>query len=66
MNLQGAIYAPVQEIIFAGGATGSTTCTQLIGYKVTFTGNSTVNSTGSPCADLGVRPIQHARVRLTE
>ena len=66
MNLQGAIYAPVQEIIFSGGATGSTTCTQLIGYKVTFTGNSTVNSTGSPCADLGVRPIQHARVRLTE
>jgi hypothetical protein len=38
--LGGAVYFPTGAIDFSGGAGTSTTCTQVIGDTITFTGNS--------------------------
>jgi Flp pilus assembly protein TadG len=40
--LGGAIYVPSASIDYAGSAAASTNCTQIIGYTVTFSGNSSV------------------------
>lgn len=50
----GAVYLPNGDVQWAGGATTSTNCTQVIGDTITFTGNSdlTVNCTG-----FGTKPI---------
>ena len=43
--LQGAIYAPTGDIQYSGGGTGgSGGCTQIIGYTVTMTGNSSFDT----------------------
>jgi len=53
-QLQGAIYTPTDNIAYAGGATGATACTQVIGWTVEFTGGSQfqTNCTGAGTTDI--------------
>jgi Flp pilus assembly protein TadG len=54
-SIKGAIYFPEQYIEFAGGsATGGAICTQLIAWKIKFSGNSGFQSN---CADAGTRKL---------
>ncbi len=59
--LGGAIYFPTGEIDFAGGAGTNTTCTQLIGDTIKFTGNSGL---AINCAGYGTKPLSPTGVRL--
>jgi len=59
--LGGAVYFPTGDIDFAGGAGTGTTCTQVIGDTITFTGNSGL---AINCAGYGVKPISPTGVRL--
>lgn len=61
-NLNGAIYAPKREIRFAGGATGAAQCLQLVGRKVTITGNTVIENDPSVCET----NIRQRWVRLVE
>lgn len=63
-NIKGAIYFPEQYIEFSGGsATGGAICTQLIAWKITFTGNSGFQSN---CADAGTRKLSLTGGHLVE
>jgi Flp pilus assembly protein TadG len=57
-NITGAIYFPSQDVSYNGGATsgaaGAATCTQLIAYDITFTGNSNFSLN---CAGLGTKAV---------
>jgi hypothetical protein len=57
----GAIYVPSGAINFAGGADSSTTCTQVIGDTVTFTGNSNL---AIDCSRYNTRPFSSKTMRL--
>lgn len=52
LALSGAIYVPTAAIDWIGGNSTSTTCTQLIGDTVSFSGNAAL---GVNCAGTGVR-----------
>lgn len=43
-RLQGAVYVPRNEILMNGTTNMNTNCLQLIGYRLTFTGNSRINN----------------------
>lgn len=58
----GAIYVPTGAVNFSGGASTSTSCTQLIGDTVTFTGNS---SFALNCNNYGTKPFSPLVVKLT-
>ena len=58
----GAIYVPSAAINFAGGADSSTTCTQVIGDTVTFTGNSNL---AIDCSRYNTRPFSSKTMRLS-
>ncbi|TVP99910.1 MAG: pilus assembly protein [Roseinatronobacter sp.] len=58
-SLQGALYMPASEVEFSGNTKLTTGCTQVIGYKVTFTGNSDLRS---DCSNLGTRQIKTKEV----
>src|SRR5436190_11336275 len=58
----GAIYAPTGAIQFSGGANSSTTCTQVIGDTVTFTGNSNL---AIDCSRYNTRPFSSKTMRLS-
>jgi len=58
----GAIYAPTAAIQFSGGANSSTTCTQVIGDTVTFTGNSNL---AIDCSRYNTRPFSSKTMRLS-
>src|SRR3954453_11664373 len=58
----GAIYAPTGAIQFSGGANSSTTCTQVIGDTVTFTGNSNL---AIDCSQYNTRPFSSKTMRLS-
>jgi hypothetical protein len=60
--LGGAIYVPTGAVSFAGGAGTSTSCTQLIGNTITFTGNS---SFALNCNNYGTKPFSPLVVKLT-
>jgi len=60
--LGGAIYVPTGAVDFAGGAGSSTSCTQLIGNTITFTGNS---SFALNCNNYGTKPFSPLVVKLT-
>ena len=60
--LGGAVYVPSGAIQYAGAAATSTTCTQLIGNTVTFTGNSSVSVN---CSSYKTKPFSAWIVRLT-
>jgi hypothetical protein len=57
----GAIYVPNGAIDFAGGVGTSTSCTQIIGNTVTFTGNSNV---AINCSNHKTQPFSPLVVRL--
>jgi hypothetical protein len=59
--LGGAVYFPTGDISFSGGAGTSTTCTQLIGDKIAFTGSSGL---AIDCSGYGVKPIGTSGVRI--
>ena len=65
-DLEGAIYFPSQGIRYGGGAGVGDGCTQIIGLKVTFAGNSNVLNDPDACAALRVRTIGNRRVALLE
>jgi hypothetical protein len=50
-NITGSIYAPSQQMEFAGGASSTSGCTQLVALTVTFTGNSNF---GNSCTNSGI------------
>lgn len=57
MVFGGAVYLPTAAIDYAGGGALSTTCTQLIGDTIQFSGNS---SLAVNCSGYGTRPISMA------
>ena len=59
--LGGAIYVPTGAISFSGGAGTGTSCTQVIGDTVTFTGNSTVKI---DCSHYETKPFSAKVLRL--
>jgi hypothetical protein len=58
----GAIYVPNGAISFAGGASTSTSCTQVIGNTVSFVGNS---SLAIDCSSYNTKPFSPLMIRLT-
>jgi hypothetical protein len=50
-NITGAIYAPTGQVEYAGGASTSTGCTQLVAVTVTFTDNANF---GNSCTNSGI------------
>jgi Flp pilus assembly protein TadG len=58
----GAIYAPTGAVQFSGGANSLTTCTQVIGDTVTFTGNSNL---AIDCSRYNTRPFSSKTMRLS-
>ena len=63
-NIIGAIYFPEQSVDYSGGSsTGGAQCTQLVAWKISFTGNSGFQNN---CADAGTRKLQLTGGRLVE
>ncbi|OSZ72527.1 hypothetical protein CAP39_04150 [Sphingomonas sp. IBVSS1] len=61
-TLQGAIYIPRNELRFNGTAGMTINCLQMIGYRLTFSGNSTINNVCP--ANSGASAIKGNTVRL--
>jgi hypothetical protein len=57
----GAIYVPSASIDYAGGAGTTTSCTQIIGDTVTFSGNSNV---AINCSSYKIRPFSSTVVKF--
>lgn len=55
LSIEGAIYFPNQDIEFSGGSGFNSSCTQVIGNTIKFTGNSGLTVTD--CAPLGTSEI---------
>jgi len=63
-NITGAIYFPSQAVNYSGGGSvGGASCTQIVAYKITFTGNSNFNSN---CNGVGVATIGTSSGQLVE
>jgi len=60
--LGGAVYVPTGTINFSGGASTSTSCTQLIGDIVNFTGNSAL---ALNCNNYGTKPFSAPMIKIT-
>jgi hypothetical protein len=60
--LAGAVYVPTGAINFSGGAATNSSCTQIIGNTVTFTGNSSVAIT---CSNYETKPFSPTVLKLT-
>jgi Flp pilus assembly protein TadG len=58
----GAIYLPVAAVDYVGGASTSTSCTQLIGDTIYFSGNSAF---AINCSNAATRPFSKLNVRLS-
>jgi hypothetical protein len=59
----GAIYVPKGAVNFAGGASSTNGCLQLVANKITFVGNANF---AINCEGYGTRPIASALAKLTE
>ena len=59
----GAVYLPEAAVDFAGGASSSIRCTQLIGDTVTFSGNANLSLN---CAGVGTKPLGSTTATLVE
>jgi len=65
-NITGAIYFPSQPVTYSGGTTvsnGGAACTQLLAYKLSFSGGSTFNAN---CSGTGVASIGASTTTLVE
>ena len=60
--LGGAIYLPTAAVDFSGGAGTGTSCTQIIGNTVSFSGNSSVRLS---CSGYEIKPFSSLVVKLT-
>jgi hypothetical protein len=60
--LGGAVYVPTGAIDFSGGAATGTSCTQIIGNTVVFTGNSSI---AINCSNYQTKPFSPLIIRLT-
>ena len=54
-SIEGAVYFPVNELEYRGGSSGNSDCTQVIGYRVDFGGNSSL--TNRDCGTFGARTL---------
>lgn len=57
-TMQGAVYAPASALVMTGNSRSTGGCTQIIGRRVTFTGNSTLLA---DCTDAGTTDIEASR-----
>ena len=63
-NIIGAIYFPQQIVNYAGGASsGGPQCTQLVAWKINFTGNAVFQNN---CTGIGVQKLALTGGRLVE
>jgi hypothetical protein len=63
-NIDGALYIPHQTISYSGSSGGSgAVCTQLVGFKLKFSGNSTFNNN---CAAMCTAAIGSSGSQLVE
>ena len=62
-SFTGALYFPTQELIYQGGTSSSSPCTQLIADTIQFQGGVTLNS---GCVGVGITPIGMGAPRLVE
>ncbi|WP_088344411.1 MULTISPECIES: pilus assembly protein TadG-related protein [Rhodomicrobium] len=53
-NFTGALYFPTQQVIYSNGTSTVATCTQLVAYRVQFTGGASFNSN---CGSAGTSAI---------
>ena len=51
-TLTGVLYFPTQQITYSGGSNASTTCTQLVGDTITFSGSTSI---GNSCTGTGTK-----------
>src|SRR5439155_10845839 len=60
-NINGAIYFPNQTVTYAGNS--SSACTQLVAWKMKFTGNASFNNT---CSAYGTAAIGPSSIKVVE
>ena len=63
LSLTGAMYFPSQQVSFSGGTSTSSQCTQLIAFRVTYSGSATFNNN---CTGVGVSGIGASSTALVE
>jgi Flp pilus assembly protein TadG len=63
LNVTGALYFPNQVVNYQGGTTTTALCTQLIAYRINYTGGTKFNNS---CAGTGVIGIGTAATTLVE
>jgi Flp pilus assembly protein TadG len=63
LNVTGALYFPTQVVNYQGGSTTTALCTQLIAYRINYTGGTKFNNS---CAGTGVIGIGTAATTLVE
>jgi hypothetical protein len=63
MSIVGAIYFPSQLVNFSNGSSNTASCTQLIAYRINYTGGAKFNDN---CAGVGVKAIGGASSSLVE
>jgi Flp pilus assembly protein TadG len=63
VNFTGALYFPNQTVSYGNGVNVSSTCTQLVAWRMTFTGGVTFNNN---CSGVGVASIGASSTRLVE
>ena len=63
ISLTGAIYFPNQEVFFANGASTASSCTQLVAWRINFSGGASFNNT---CSGTGVTAIGATPSKLVE
>ena len=63
VNFTGALYFPHQVVSYGNGVIVSSTCTQLVAWRMTFAGGANFNSS---CSGVGVASIGASSTRLVE
>jgi Flp pilus assembly protein TadG len=63
VNVTGALYFPHEAVAFNGAVAVNSSCTQLIAYDVSFSGNAKF---GNSCAGTGVKGIGASPTKLVE
>ncbi|MCK5295679.1 MAG: hypothetical protein KAJ75_02205, partial [Alphaproteobacteria bacterium] len=66
MNLEGALYFPSDEIEFKGNSSSGSSCTQIIGSTVTFTGSSELSHDCEESGTSDIHPYESGGISLVE
>ncbi|MGL4398157.1 MAG: pilus assembly protein TadG-related protein [Hyphomicrobium sp.] len=64
MELSGAMYFPKQGLTFSGGSNASISCLQIVGYKVSFNGNTSIGGTCDTAS--GTERLTRVDIELVE